>query len=256
VAIAPYTPQRSLGLGRDEMTSGEYRNLLEAASTPAGRKELRKRAMFAVESEPDSNLRTVLPGLVLINCGSERTAFMLKVVDKPAFVFKIATAKRAGGQTRSEIHCWQKTHNPLAPLFYSWASNFTWVEMQVLDPVDADDFEDLTGIAFETFDGAMWGLDEHLERVYGEGDLDEYKLNDRRIIRERRKLAAGLTWYLELDKARGAKAEKARAFIVHVVNLVIDCRILPTELTSEENWGVTKRGKIKVLDLGGVPDVG
>jgi len=259
VALPPPTAQYGFPFTVGEMSKREYRALLQYASTPKGRKELREHAIRADDTDQCAPGRNVLPGLRLINCGSERTAFLLKVIGQPPIVFKVATARRAGNQTRSEVFCWRSSNNPLMPVFYGWASNFTWVEMQVLYPLrtrGSGNFEDLTHIPFFMFDRAMWRLDKYLEDNFGNGSSDEYFLNDPRVIRARRTLVREAQHYMRTRSLRGRKRKEANDFVRHVVNLIIDCRILPPELTSKENWGVTRRGKIKVLDLGGVPKAG
>ncbi len=179
----------------------------------------------ALATDRKAHLWNEDPELEHIGIGGERIVYGLSVEGGEPFAFKVDQGTKLHRQTEFEVKCLVKSNNPLAPDILDWdRENYRWIEMELMTSLpDTDDpeavFEEASGIdwdswsfAFETYGGYLTDWDGVLKNL--------------------------------------PTTPKAKRFIAMVRAFVADCELSTSELGLPDNWGVTKAGKLKPLDLG------
>ena len=165
------------------------------------------------------------PELEHIGIGGERVVYGLAVEGREPFAFKVDQGTKLHRQTEFEVKCLVKSNNPLAPDIFDWDhENYRWIEMELMTSLpDTDDPE----AVFEEASGIDWDSWSFAFETYG-GYLTDWN----QVVRNLPKTA------------------KAKRFIAMVRAFVEDCELATSELGLPDNWGVTRDGKLKPLDLG------
>jgi len=219
-----------------EMESGKKRANPRRRRKPSMRRRRRNPEVQDLSSDQYDRLKALAtdrkahlwgeePELEHIGIGGERIVYGLAVEGREPFAFKVDQGTKLHRQTEFEVKCLVKSNNPLAPDIFDWdRENYRWIEMELMTSLpDTDDpeavFEKASGIdwdswsfAFETYGGYLTDWDGVLKNL--------------------------------------PTTPKAKRFIAMVRAFVEDCELATSELGLPDNWGVTRDGKLKPLDLG------
>lgn len=196
----------------------------------------RKKQFFACKTLQEK-LDYAEKNCVFIGKGSTRIVYRVR---KSSYVLKIALNEKGIAQNQAEVEVWTQIHekSPLITNIRDFANDYSWIESQIVKPLNDKEFEKLMGFSWYLFEDAIIEAQQN--------SCWRKEISTRRDVWKRRK---------RTKLVNQADAILTSSFVDNVINMIEDNKLNPGDIKEVYHWGKTTDQRVVLLDYGLTADV-